>query len=161
MNRTLIAYFSYQGHTRQVAEQLQKATGGTLFEIKAAEAYPSDYESCVARAKKEVREGRWPELAEHCEDIASYDTILLGTPNWLNTLAPPVAAFLASNDFSGKTIAAFCTHGGGGLGRITGDVRKLGTGATVLSSLELYGRDAADAGRKIDAWLSANGLNRG
>ena len=87
-------------------------------------------------------------------------TILLGTPNWLNTLAPPVAAFLAANDFSGKTIAAFCTHGGGGLGRITGDVRKLGTGATVLSSLELYGRDAADAGRKIDAWLSANGLNR-
>ena len=87
-------------------------------------------------------------------------TILLGTPNWFNTLAPPVAAFLAANDFSGKTIAAFCTHGGGGLGRITGDVRKLGTGATMLSSLELYGRDAADAGRRIDAWLSANDLNR-
>ena len=47
MNRTLIVYFSYQGHTRQVAEQLQKATGGTLFEIKAAEAYPGDYESCA------------------------------------------------------------------------------------------------------------------
>ena len=29
MNRTLIAYFSYQGHTRQVAEQLQKAIGST------------------------------------------------------------------------------------------------------------------------------------
>ena len=160
MHSTLIACFSYQGHTRQMAEQIQKATGGALFEIKPAAAYPGDYDSCVVRARKEVREGCWPKLAENCEHIASYDTILLGTPNWFNTLAPPVAAFLASNVFSGKTIAVFCTHGGGGLGRITEDVRKLGAGATVLNSLEVYERDVADARRKIDAWLSANGLNR-
>ena len=39
MNKTLIAYFSYQGHTRQLAQHIQKATDGTLFEIKPAQGY--------------------------------------------------------------------------------------------------------------------------
>ena len=103
MNKTLIAYFSYQGHTRQLAQHIQKATDGTLFEIKPAQAYPDDYDTCEAQAKKETREGYQPELAEKC-DIAPYSTILLGTPNWFNTMAPPVAAFLAAHDFTGKTI---------------------------------------------------------
>ena len=88
MNKTLIAYFSYQGHTRQLAQHIQKATDGTLFEIKPAQAYPDDYDTCEAQAKKETREGYQPELAEKC-DIAPYSTILLGTPNWFNTMAPP------------------------------------------------------------------------
>ena len=52
MNKTLIAYFSYQGHTRQLAQHIQKATDGTLFEIKPAQAYPDDYDTCEAQAKK-------------------------------------------------------------------------------------------------------------
>ena len=111
MNKTLIAYFSYQGHTRQLAQHIQKATDGTLFEIKPAQAYPDDYDTCEAQAKKETREGYQPGLAEKC-DIAPYSTILLGTPNWFNTMAPPVAAFLAAHDFTGKTILPFCTNGG-------------------------------------------------
>ena len=71
MNKTLIAYFSYQGHTRQLAQHIQKATDGTLFEIKPAQAYPDDYDTCEAQAKKETREGYQPELAEKC-DIAPY-----------------------------------------------------------------------------------------
>lgn len=39
MNTPLIAYFSYQGHTRRVAAKIQSVTDGTLFEIKPAEAY--------------------------------------------------------------------------------------------------------------------------
>lgn len=160
MNKTLIAYFSYQGHTRQLAEQIQKVIGGTLFEIKPSQAYSNDYDTCEAQAKKETRESYQPQLAENCKDLASYRTILLGTPNWFNTMAPPVATFLASNDFSGKTIVPFCTNGGGGLGHIVRDMKKLGEGATVLDSLEVYEGAVADAGQKIDAWLNKNGLSR-
>mgnify|MGYP001129711307 CR=1 FL=1 len=31
---TLIAYFSYTGHTKGIAQQIQDLTGGTLFEIR-------------------------------------------------------------------------------------------------------------------------------
>lgn len=89
MNTMLIAYFSYQGHTRQLAEQIQKAVDGTLFEIRPAAAYSNDYDTCEAQAERETREGYQPELAEHCQNLASYRTILLGAPNWFNTMAPP------------------------------------------------------------------------
>ena len=55
MNKTLIAYFSYQGHTRQLAQHIQKATDGTLFEIKPAQAYPDDYDTCEASQKGNPR----------------------------------------------------------------------------------------------------------
>lgn len=157
MNKILIAYFSYQGHTRRLAEQIQKATGGTLFEIKPAAAYSSDYDTCEAQAKKETRDGYQPALAEDC-DIVPYNTVLLGTPNWFNTMAPPVATFLASHDFAGKTIIPFCTNGGGGIGHIVRDVKKLGTDAIVRDCLDVYEGSVADSEAKITSWLHKNGL---
>ncbi len=159
MNKILIAYFSYQGHTRQLAKQIQKATGGTLFEIKPAQAYSSDYDTCEAQAKKETREGYQPELAEHC-DIVSYSTILLGTPNWFNTMAPPVATFLASHDFTGKTIIPFCTNGGGGMGHILKDIKKLASSASMQDCLEVYEGNLAAAEEKVASWLRKNDLRR-
>ena len=159
-NTLLIAYFSYQGHTRRVAEQIQQATGGTLFEIMPAAPYSNDYDTCEAQAKKETREGTQPPLTETGPDLAAYSTVILGTPNWFNTMAPPVASFLASADFSGKTIVPFCTHGGGGLGHIVRDIQKLAAGATMLGSLDVYEGRVDNAGQNIAAWLNKNGCNR-
>lgn len=160
MSSTLIAYFSYQGHTREIAEQISRATGGALFEIRPATAYSSDYDACEALAKKETRDGFQPELAERMENLDTFGTVMLGTPNWFNTIAPPVATFLASNDFSGKTILPFCTHGGGGLGRVAGDIRKLADGATVLESLTVYEGEVKNAEGRIRAWLDTCGLSK-
>lgn len=159
MNKALIAYFSYQGHTRRLAEQIRKAAGGALFEIKPARAYSSDDDACEAQAQKETREGHRPELAENV-DIASYDTVMLGTPNWFNTMAPPVATFLASHDFTGKTLLPFCTHGGGGMGHILKDVKKLASGAAVGDGLEVDEGGLAAAGERIASWLKKNGMGR-
>ena len=52
MNKTLIAYFSYQGHTRQLAQHIQKATDGTLFEIKPALPHPDAYDTFEAKPNK-------------------------------------------------------------------------------------------------------------
>lgn len=164
MNTPLIAYFSYQGHTRRVAAKIQSVTDGTLFEIKLAEAYSTDYDTCEAQAKKETRDGYQPPLAENCQCLATSPVILLGTPNWFNTIAPPVATFLASGnssgDFSGKTIIPFCTHGGGGLGHVVRDIQKLAPEATVLDCLDVYEGSVDDAERKIAAWLNKNGLTQ-
>lgn len=53
---TLIAYFSYTGHTKGIAQQIQDLTGGTLFEIRPLDAYSSDLILPNARpAKKPVK----------------------------------------------------------------------------------------------------------
>ena len=110
--RILIAYYSYSGNTRFAAEQIQKATGGELFEIKPVTPYPADYNACVDQAKKEIAAGVKPELAEKVKEFGKYEVIFVGTPNWWSTMAPPVLAFLSSYEFSGKTVIPFVTHGG-------------------------------------------------
>lgn len=51
--KTLIAYFSWGGNTREMAKQIQQQTGGDLFEITTVKPYPTDYNECVDVAKKE------------------------------------------------------------------------------------------------------------
>lgn len=99
---TLIANFSYTGHTKGIAGQLQELTGGTLFEIKPAVPYFDDYDTAERQGRKETSDGYRPALAEMPDGLDTYDTVLLGTPNWFNTVAPPVASFLTDGDMSGK-----------------------------------------------------------
>lgn len=156
--KTLIAYFSYMGHTKGIAHQIQEQTGGTLFEIKPAVPYSEDYDTTERQGRRETREGYRPKLAEQVTDLSSYDTILLGTPNWFNTMAPPVATFLADNDFAGKKIALFCTNGGGGLGHIAADIRTLCKDSEILDSLNIYEDGGSGAKAKISDWLKKNDL---
>jgi flavodoxin len=74
-----------------------------------------------------------------------------------NSSAPPVAAFLSECDWSGKTIALFCTHGGGGLGRIGQDIARLCPQSTILSAFEIYGSGRGNAQARVSAWLSRVG----
>ena len=157
--KVLTAYFSYTNHTKGIAEQVQNRIGGDLFEIRPAESYSSDYDTTERQGRKETHDGYRPQLAEQTENFASYDVILIGTPNWFNTIAPPVATFLAEHDFSGKKLAVFCTNGGGGLGHIEADVKALTQNAEVMSSLNLYEDGGSDAGTEIETWLKKNGLN--
>lgn len=158
--KILIAYFSYTGHTKKIAQQVQSLIGGTLFEIQPVTTYSSDYDTTEAQGREETHEGYQPALVAQRENMASYDTILIGTPNWFNTVAPPVATFLSENNLAGKTIIPFCTNGGGGLGRIVLDIHKLSDGAKILDALNIYEDGGADAERKISDWLRKNGLEK-
>ncbi len=135
----LVAYYSHSSNTRGIAELIQRETGGTLFEIQPEVAYPTAYNTVVEQAKREIQAGFRPPLRAGLDQLQSYDTILIGTPNWWSTIAPPVATFLAGQDLAGKTVAPFCTHGGGGAGHIARDVAALCPGATVLPVLAVRG----------------------
>lgn len=157
---TLIAYFSYTGHTKGIAQQLQELTGGTLFEIKPATPYSDDYDTTERQGRKETKDGYRPELAEMPAELASYDTILLGTPNWFNTVAPPVASFLADSDLSGKKIALFCTNGGGGLGHTVADIRAICKDAEMLDSINIYEDGGSGARGNLSDWLKKIGVTK-
>lgn len=126
-NQILIAYFSYSGNTRCVAEIIQEAIDGCVdvFEIKPVEKYPSNYSDCVRQAREECSGKYKPELAGQVKDMDKYDTVFIGTPNWCSTIAPPVLSFLSNYDFSGKTVIPFVTHGGGGVAQCEMGIRKV------------------------------------
>lgn len=114
-SKVLIAYYSWSGNTKEVAEAIHEKIGGTLFRIETVQTYPEKYSETVEQAKKEIADKYHPELKKQVEDIAQYDVIFLGSPNWWGTIAPAVSTFLATHDLKGKTVIPFITHGSGGV----------------------------------------------
>jgi flavodoxin len=154
----LIAYYSHSGNTGKIAALIQKQVGGTLFPLEPETPYPADYAKVVEQSRKEIPEGYQPPLKTKAPDPAEFDTVFVGSPNWLNTFAPPVATFLAENDLSGKKVVPFATYGGGGLGKIAEDIAKLCPNSTVLESLALSRDGGAEAEAAIAGWLKKIGL---
>lgn len=62
-SRVLIAYYSWGGNTKYAAAQIQRATGGTLFEIKPVKPYPPNTGNAPCRPGRRFRKGfgrNWP-----------------------------------------------------------------------------------------------------
>ncbi|MEM3942744.1 MAG: flavodoxin [Thermofilaceae archaeon] len=156
----LIAYYSWSGNTRRLAEAIYRLTGGTLFEIVPATPYPADYDETVRQAREEIRRGYKPQLKSRLETIEPFKVVFVGSPNWWGTIAPPVASFLSMYDFSGKVVAPFFSHGGGGLQRMLTAVKQLCPGSTVLDPLVVYEGDVDRAEELVGAWLKRLGIER-
>lgn len=92
-------------------------------------------------------------LAEQPQDMAQYDTVFIGTPNWFNKVAPAVASFLADNDFSGKTVVPFCTHGGNGAARVAADLHNYLPDTQVVDCLDILEDGGGKAETKIQEWI--------
>ncbi len=152
-NRILVAYFSHSGNTREIADQIHNGVGGDIFEIQAVKPYPHDYDAVVKQAKQELNSGYKPALKTKIEKIESYDIIFIGYPCWWGTIPAPIVTFLSEYEFSGKTIAPFCTHAGSGLGRSSADISKLCPKSTLLDGIAIWGRDVKTAQGRVSEWL--------
>lgn len=111
--KILIAYFSWTGKTKQMAENIAKHTGGTLFRIETVKTYPSEYTPHTEVAKAERDNEIRPELKTTVENLDQYDTVFIGCPVWWHTAPMAIWSFLEGKnyDFKGKTIIPFCTYG--------------------------------------------------
>ena len=150
----LVVYFSHTGNTRVIAEQIRNATDADIFEIQPVKDYPTDYQTLVDQAQKEINADYKPELKAKVENIGQYDVIFVGSPCWWGTIAPPVATFLSSYDLSGKTIAPFMTHEGSGMGHSEADIKKLCPKSTVLEGLPIKGSYVNSAKNDVLKWLT-------
>ncbi|MEJ5150023.1 flavodoxin [Comamonas sp. MYb396] len=113
--QVLVAYFSRTGNTRVIAGLVQRSLKAQIAEIAPATPYPEDYLETVEQATQERDAGRSRPLARPI-DIGGFDTVYLGFPIWGETVPPVVRAFLAAQDWQGKSLVPFQTHGGNGLG---------------------------------------------
>ncbi|PZX11749.1 flavodoxin [Breznakibacter xylanolyticus] len=157
-NKILVVYFSHTKNTKEIATQIQQLTGADLFELVPSRDYTTDYQALIEQAKKEINADYKPPLKNNLQGIDQYDVIFVGSPNWWNTFAPPVATFLTSHDFSGKTIVPFITHEGSRMGRSEADMKKLCPKATFLKGLPIRGSSVKEAKPLVERWLREIGV---
>ncbi len=109
--KVLVAYYSRSGNTKAVAQQIQRLTGGDLFEIQTVKEYPASYSEMTEIAKKELAEGYRPELKNKAENWAAYDVVFIGSPDWWGTYAPAVRSFIAQYNWRKNRRAVFYQRG--------------------------------------------------
>jgi flavodoxin len=151
--KILVVCFSHSGNTREIARQIQEATGADAFEIVPVDPYPTDYDAVVEQAKKELHANYRPTLKSTGPDLQSYNVIFVGSPNWWSTIAPPVMTYLEAHALSGKTVVPFITHEGSRLGKSVQDVKKLSPGATVHAGQSFWGSSGKSAREDVRKWL--------
>lgn len=146
------------GNTAKLAGWVQQRVGGDLFSIVVTDPYSSDYDECLARASDEKSAGTRLELTNHVENMADYDVIFLGYPNWWYGAPMAVISFLEEYDLTGKTIVPFCAHGTGGLANSIAEITAaLPADAAVLEPIGVYRPDIDTAQPRINEWLDSLG----
>ena len=153
-----VVYFSWSGNTRFAAETIAKKAGADFFEIKTEAPYSSDYGKCCDEAKPECY-GKTLRPIKPIEslDLARYDVVFVGTPNWWGTMAPPVRTWVTQSKdvLEGKTVCLFQTHGGGGMQRVGKEFAEvIGDAAKVLPPKAFSGSSIKSSVSALETFAS-------
>ena len=157
----LVLYYSENGTTKTVAEEIQKQLGADIEAVEAVEPYTGDFQATVQRGNKERQNGEWPAIKPLKSDLSKYDVIFLGYPIWYGTYANPIVTLLNGQDFAGKTIVPFCTFGSGGLNTSTEALKVALPKAKIMPGYGVRSARILVVEKEIDRFLKANGYKRG
>lgn len=159
--KTLVLYYSENGTTKTVAEELQKQLGADIEAVEAVEAYTGDFQATIQRGNKERESGQWPAIKPLKKKIADYDVVFLGYPIWFGTYANPMVTLVKKQDFAGKTIVPFCTFGSGGLNTSSADLKKALPKAKIEKGYGVRTARVAKAAKELNRFLIENGYKKG
>ena len=147
--KTLVAYFSAEGHTARVAREFAESIGADVFEIVPEEPYTDadiNWRNPLSRCNKEKFGKKDVPVAGRIETFGDYDTVYIGFPIWYGCAPNVVNTFCRDYDWTGKTVRIFATSGGSGIGRTAEKLQPYVKGAEAKDAKLV--RSAAD----LAAW---------
>lgn len=133
----VIVYFSLEGNTKYVAEKIAKLLNADMVQLIPVKEYPTGKVSKFFWGGKSATLKEIPKLEAYHFDSQNYDLVLLGTPIWAGTFAPPLRTFIRENKLTGKKVALFACSGGGSAEKCFDQLEKEISDCTVLSTLRL------------------------
>ncbi|MCW5954039.1 MAG: hypothetical protein KIT69_17445, partial [Propionibacteriaceae bacterium] len=133
--RTLVAYFSWGGNTKAVAESIAERLGAELFEIVPADPYPADMDAVHERAQRELTARARPTIAGELPDLDGCDRVILGSPVWLMDAPRIMLSFVEAAGLDGRSVLPFVTFGSTGLSGVDEVYRQALPGVTVADGL--------------------------
>lgn len=115
--KTLVIFYSLEGNTKYISEIIAKELHADLLELKTKKSYPTSGFKKYFCGGRSVLMKEEPELINENIDLSSYENIVLGTPIWAGVHAAAYNTFIKKYKFTGKNIALFACHRGGGAGK--------------------------------------------
>ena len=156
--KKLVVFYSYTGHTKMIAENIQQKLNCDILEIKPVKPYSTDYQTVVDEEQNNSSVGKTPDIQKIDKNLNDYDEIIVGTPVWWYTIAPVIRTFLTQNDLSNKTIKPFATNAGW-LGHTFQEIQKLcpdsrvDKGMNIVFTEDHHVSQLVTSPDEIDEWI--------
>lgn len=153
MKKTLVVYYSFDESTSALAQAMADSVDGDILRLVPVGTFDRTYYHHVENREQigaspgydESREHIWgsesvkmndnPELEPYNLDLSKYELVILGTPVWALTYAPPLRTFLNQTVPKGKQVAIFCTHDGM-LGATFENLKKALAGNEIIEEID-------------------------
>lgn len=135
--KTAIVFYSMNGNVRMAAEKAAAGIGADLIELVPKKAYPDKGMKKFMWGGAAVTFKAKPDLEPYSFSKDDYDMVILGSPVWAGTFAPPLRTFLDSNDLSGKKIAVIATSAGGNSDKCINNLKTAAKADSLVASLSL------------------------
>lgn len=107
-----ILYYSYEGNTQFVADEMAKALNIDCFRIRPINDMNQTGLLKYVWGGKQAMMKEKPQLETFDFDLSRYDEIVVGTPIWSWTIAPAIYSLFETH-LRNKKITLFYTHEGG------------------------------------------------
>lgn len=107
ISKTLIVYYSRDGHTKMVGDTL-----ADMFDAEVEELVDQKDRTGLlgtAAAGADAIAEKTTGLAPLKHDVEIFDIVLIGTPAWFNHVTPAVRTYLLREPIKGRCVAFFAT----------------------------------------------------
>jgi len=112
--KTVIIYYSLTGFTASIAKAMAKVMKADTIELKTKDDIKKDSNfKAFIKGGSQVFLKKKPALQEFQFNPDDYDLIIIGTPVWAWSFAPPLRSFFTDHHITGKKVAVYATHQGG------------------------------------------------
>ncbi|MFX1467308.1 MAG: flavodoxin family protein [Promethearchaeota archaeon] len=155
MIKSLVVYYSLTGNTKMIAEVITEATGSDILELKPVKEINAESSMKYFWGGYQAIMKLKPKLKNIDKNPLDYNLIILGTPVWAWTYAPPIRSFLAKFNLQGKKVALWTCSAGDGvkaMGRFK-DALKDSDIVSYISFQEPIKNEPEAAKEKIINWV--------
>ena len=125
--KTAIVYYSMSGNTKYVAGKVAAGAGADLIEIAPEKKFPAKGLRKFLVGGRSAVTGATPALLPYEFKAEEYDRVVIATPVWASSPAPPLNTFIKDNReaLGEKKIALILCFRGGGADKAAAKVKEL------------------------------------
>ncbi|KAB3536044.1 flavodoxin [Alkaliphilus pronyensis] len=135
--KSIVVYYSFEGNTNLIAEVMAEAIGADLLRLKPKKEIKSRGFGKYLWGGSQVVMNKKPELETFKQDLQDYDLIIIGTPVWAWTYAPPIASLLEKANLKNKSVGLFSCHGGQ-IGKTFINLKKRLADSNILGEIDFF-----------------------
>jgi flavodoxin len=151
--KIITVYYSNNGNTKSVAQNIHSIVGGDIKEIELTEKYPNNIFKMSNLVRNQIKNGDLPNIEKL--DISNYDIIFIGSPIWGFSISLPIRSFLKNTNFENKTIIPFFTCSGGvNKNKIHKEVKDLANTTNIKNALFMFENGIFFIKQQIIRWLN-------